>query len=289
MNRFLRFRKISVNSFRLTSLILFLFVSQTFAQEHLVIVGGGTRPEAATSKFVEWAGGERRARILVIPWATEEPQESFEYLKKDFEVFHPSAIELAPIAPLTAEKKAAFLNQLKTATGVFFTGGDQVKIMKVLKDETLIDALKKRYADGAVFGGTSAGTAVMSEEMITGEGDFTVIDGSRVETARGLGLLPSDVIVDQHFIKRQRQNRLFGLILKSPEKFGVGIDEGAALLVTNNRYAEVVGASQVMIVSSPKRGVLNVFLASPGAEIDLKKRALHKIKKRLAQNAGSGR
>ena len=149
-----------------------------------------------------------------------------------------------------------------------------MKVMDVLKDATLLRALKKSYEDGVVFGGTSAGTAIMSDKMITGEGDFTVIDGKQVEISQGLGLLPDDVIVDQHFIKRQRQNRLFGLILQNRRMYGIGIDEGAALLILDNRYGEVVGTSQVMIVnSSKKNGALNIFLLKPGEWLNLRKHA----------------
>lgn len=268
------------SGFVLLSLLLFLFVSQIDAQQRLIIVGGGTRPAAAMSKFVEWAGRER-AHILIIPWATAEPEESFAYLKKDLAVFNPQAIELAPIAPFNEEKKIKFLNQLKSATGIFFTGGDQVRIMDVLKDESLLQILKQRYAVGVVFGGTSAGTAIMSSQMITGEGDFTVIDGGKVQTSLGLGLLPDDVIVDQHFIKRQRENRLFGLILQNPQKFGIGIDESTALLVTDNRFAEIIGSSQVMLVSAQERGgrrALTIYLLQSGEKFDLRKRAPAKRK-----------
>lgn len=286
MNRTFKLGGLKSSKLGLMILILFLFASQIFAQEHLVIVGGGDRPTAAMSRFVEWAGKDK-AHILIIPWATAEPEASFKSLKEDFEPFRPKEIELAPVAPFTNEKKSEFLAQLKNATGVFFTGGDQVKIMDVLKDETLLQALKKRYKDGIVFGGTSAGTAIMSAQMITGEGDFTVIDGKKVETVQGLGLLPDDVIVDQHFIKRQRQNRLFGLILQNPAKFGVGIDEDTALLITDNRYAEVVGASQIMVVNSKNRdGTLTVFLIPSGKILDLQKRlpAKDKVLKKTAQH-----
>lgn len=252
---------------------LLLAMSLTVAaQQRLVVVGGGKRPPDAMSKFVEWAGG-RAGKILVIPWATSEPESSFEYLRKDFAALGLESIVLAPVAPLTAEKKSAFLSQLNDATGVFFTGGDQVKTMEVLKDESLVHALKERYEKGIVFGGTSAGAAIMSTQMITGEGDFTVIDGKKVETSAGLGLLPDDVIVDQHFIKRQRQNRLFGLILLSGQKFGIGIDEDTALLVTDNRYGKVVGARQVMtVVPGKNNGGLLIQLLQPGDNIDLRKR-----------------
>ena len=267
-----------IKLFRLTArltptlLLLIALVWSLNAQQRLVVVGGGKRPEAAMSKFVEWAGKER-ANILIIPWATSEPESSFEYLKKDLDGLRPRSVVLAPVAPITPEKKEAFLAQLKDATGVFFTGGDQVKTMEVLKDESLLLALRERYSSGVVFGGTSAGAAIMSTQMITGEGDFTVIDGKMVQTRPGLGLLPDDMIVDQHFIRRQRENRLFGLILGNRKKFGVGIDEDTAILVTDNRYAEVVGARQVMtVVPSKTRNGLLIQLHQPGDWLDLQKR-----------------
>ena len=249
-----------------------VFANAAFGQQRLVVVGGGKRPPEAMKRFVEWAGGNS-ANILVIPWATSEPESSFEYLRKDMAELGPHSIVLAPVAPFTEEKKSTFLAQLKDATGVFFTGGDQVKTMEVLKDGSLADALRRRYEKGVVFGGTSAGAAIMSTQMITGEGDFTVIDGGKVQTVVGLGLLPDDVIVDQHFIKRQRQNRLFGLILQSGRKYGIGIDEDTALLVIDNRFGEVVGARQVMTVIPAKRdGGLFVQLLKPGEWLDLRKR-----------------
>ena len=260
-------------TFTLLCAFVFALSAPSLAQQRLVVVGGGKRPPEAMKRFVKWAGGNA-ANILVIPWATSEPESSFEYLRKDMSELGPGSIVLAPIAPLTEEKKSTFLAQLKSSTGVFFTGGDQVKTMEVLKDESLASALRDRYAAGVVFGGTSAGAAIMSTQMITGEGDFTVIDGGKVQTVVGLGLLPDDVIVDQHFIKRQRQNRLFGLVLHSGRKYGIGIDEDTALLVIDNRFGEVVGARQVMTVIPAKRaGGLFVQLLKPGEWLDLRKRA----------------
>ena len=110
--------------------------------------------------------------------------------------------------------------------------------------------------------------------MITGEGDFTVIDAAQVETRPGLGLLEG-TIVDQHFVKRQRQNRLFGLILAHPELLGVGIDEGAALLVRDGRLGEVVGSSPVMLVDGGReKGALVVRMARPGQTVDLRQRRI---------------
>jgi cyanophycinase len=265
--------KISTLRIVITIFVVAVSFLSSFAQQRLVIIGGGGRPEAAMSKFVNWAGNTK-AHILVIPWATEEPESSFESLKEDLSKFNVQVIELAPIAPITEQKKEHLLTQIKNATGIFFTGGDQVRIMNVLKDQPLATILKERYSAGVVFGGTSAGTAIMSRRMITGEGDFTVIDGHKVETSSGLGLLPDQIIVDQHFIKRQRQNRLFGLVLQDKASFGVGIDENTALLIENNRYAEVSGQSQVMTIGQHKDGSLVVRLFQPGETLDLFSRKL---------------
>jgi cyanophycinase len=241
------------------------------AGQRLVLIGGGDRPAGAMARFVEWAGGAK-ARVLYITWATESPKESFDYFVEELKPLGPASVEVSPPAPLTPESRAVFLAQLERATGVFFSGGDQVRIMDVLVDAPIADAMRARYAAGIVFGGTSAGTAIMSPTMITGNGDFKVIDAAKVETRPGLGLLPG-TIVDQHFIARQRQNRLFGLVLGNPKALGVGVDEDTALLVVDDRYGEVVGASYVTIVDAQARaGALVLTILEPGRRFDLRKR-----------------
>ncbi len=204
------------------------------AGERLVVMGGGDPPREALSRFVEWAGSPIGSRILVVCWASAEPKASFKAFRDALTPFKPEVVEAAPPPPLTAARKTLFLGQLRRATGVYFTGGDQSRIMDVLRDAELFDALRERYKAGVAFGGKSAGAAIMSERMITGGGDFTVIDAAKVEIRPGLGLLPG-VIIDQHFVKRQRENRLFGLILAHPEERGVGIDEGTAILVEDGK------------------------------------------------------
>jgi cyanophycinase len=244
---------------RLFVLLVFLLCLESravcAAPTHLVLIGGGSRPAASLKQFVRWAGGAK-ANILVIAWASEEPQASYDALVKDFRPFAPASIAMAPSPPVAPEK---FLDQLQFATGVFFSGGDQRRIMDVLKNAKLKAALQNLYRKGVVFGGTSAGTAIMSCRMMTGDGDFTVIDGRKVDTREGLCLLPG-TILDQHFLKRQRENRLFGLVLESPTLLGIGIDEGTALLVTDNHTAEVQGESQVMTVSASGKASLSVKL-----------------------------
>lgn len=256
-----------------TPILIISFCLFIFAQERLIMIGGGERTTDVLNRLAEWTGDEK-SKLLVVTWASGVPDESFAAFKTDFEKV--SKIELinAPIRPLDEAAKTRFLEQLKQANGVFFTGGDQNRVMEVLRDAQLLNALKDKYKSGAVFAGTSAGAAIMSAIMITGEGDFTVIDGAKVETKQGLGLLP-EAIVDQHFIKRSRQNRLHGLILKSPQFLGIGIDEDTAFAVRDNRFAEVLGASGVMIFDARKSVTpMKLFYLKNGERFDLKKRKI---------------
>ncbi len=237
------------------------------------MIGGGERTSDVLTRLAEWTGDEK-SKILVITWASGVPVESFEAFKADFEKVSKIELVNAPIRPLDEAAKVRFLQQLKEANGVFFTGGDQNRVMEILQDETLLKALQEKYKSGTVFAGTSAGAAIMSPLMITGEGDFTVIDGAKVETKNGLGFLP-EVIVDQHFIKRQRQNRLIGLIIKNPKLLGIGIDEDTAFAVRDNRFAEVIGNSGVMIFDARKSvNPMNMFYLKNGEKFDLKKRKI---------------
>jgi cyanophycinase len=97
------------------------------------------------------------------------------------------------------------------------------------------------------------------------------MDDRSAEVRRGLGILPG-VILDQHFVQRQRQNRLFGLVLAHPDLLGVGVDEGTALAVRDNRHAEVLGASKVTVVDAQARGDLLLHLLQPGDSFDLLER-----------------
>jgi cyanophycinase len=268
-----------LSSFFLSIIILTVYAS---AQEKLVLIGGGKRPAEAISRFVNWSGKEK-ARILIITWASGVPQESFDGIKKDFSAYQIASFENAPFAPLTEKMRREFLAQLKNASGIFFTGGDQNRIMDVLADEELYAALRERYGAGVVFGGTSAGTAAMSTPMMTGEANLKIIDGAKVGTRQGLGLLPN-IVLDQHFIVRQRENRLFGLILQNPTLLGIGIDEDMAVLVEDNRRAEVVGETQVMFIDAHNRkGAMLIHLLKAGERFDLKKRKMISRAKAVTQ------
>jgi cyanophycinase len=254
----------------LIAVVLVTSVS-AFTQQRLLVIGGGERPPEAMKKFVEWSGGAR-SRILVITWASGVPDESFASLEKQFQTSNAGLVEHAAIRPLEGDKRRTFIEQLNNASGVFFSGGDQNRIMDVLDDGELLQMLKAKYNSGIPFGGTSAGAAAMSDPMMTGEVDLKILDGTKVGVRKGLGLVPN-VIFDQHFLVRQRHNRLFGLIIANPKMLGIGIDEDTSVLIEDNRHLTVVGATQVMFVHS-KKGTqpFELSFLSQGGQFDLRKR-----------------
>lgn len=247
------------------------FAISVLGQQRLLVIGGGKRPPEAIKRFVEWSGGEK-AKLLVITWATAQPDASFASFSKDLSAFKTASVEPSPTAPFDSEKRSKFVAQIKDATGIYFTGGDQNRIMDVLKDEELLKMLRGKYAAGTPFGGTSAGAAVMSDPMMTGDADLKILDGTKVGIRTGLGLIPN-VIFDQHFLVRQRHNRLFGLIMVNPAMLGIGIDEDTSVLIEDNRNLQVVGATQVMFVNAKgKDGSMIVNFLKTGERFDLKKR-----------------
>ena len=253
---------------------------------HLVLIGGGEKPADAMAKFIELAGGPE-APMIAIPTASKDDDVATYYttlFREKYGCPNMVTLDIKSKADAMREDWADLAGQ---AGGIFFGGGDQIRITNALLDTPVGNAIATAYARGAVIGGTSAGTACQSRIMITGEGDFTVIRANSVETWRGLGLF-RDVVVDQHFIARQRSNRLLTVILEHPELLGIGVDEGTAVWVRPDGTFQVLGKSCVMVVDAKRATVsrrasetgqdslgvhdLKVHVLLPGEEFDIKAR-----------------
>jgi cyanophycinase len=219
----------------------------------LFIIGGGDRDEAMMRRFVALAGRFGMGRIVVFPMASSEPKETGDSLVRELKKL--GAKEAASFV-LSREQALAEGSDrlLDGAGGVFFSGGDQARQTAVLLHTPIHSRLLALYADGCVMGGTSAGAAVMSEVMITGdesrkpeEGhEFETIEAGNVMTTEGFGFLKT-VIIDQHFVVRKRLNRLISLVAEKPHLLGVGIDESTAIVVEGGRLFKVIGEGQVLV------------------------------------------
>lgn len=246
--------------------LIFCLFSLAFASTNLILVGGGKRPSETMKEFVALSG-KNEARLLIIPWASEST-EGAENIKKELEAWNPSKVEIAPHR-LASTDVSLFHQNLKNYTGIFFTGGNQNILMSLLREYQLVEKFRELFKGGITFAGTSAGTAIMSNPMLTGMSDLSVIDGKQTELAEGLGLLPSNYIVDQHFIVRSRFNRLAGIVLEKQNTIGLAIDENTSLVISDLK-ARVIGPTQVMIFEKTAENELKINLKIPGQEFDLK-------------------
>ncbi len=221
-------------------------LSQTSGQ--LVIIGGAEDKEGDCKilrEFVRCAGGTK-ARIVVMTAATELPREVGENYIRVFERLGAEDVRTVDTVTREDASSSTGLEAIQKSTGVFFTGGDQARITSILKD-TEIDALiHKRYAEGIVIGGTSAGAAVMPEMMIV-EGDSETHPRLEVaEMGPGMAFLPG-VAIDQHFAQRGRLGRLLSALAQQPVVLGFGIDENTAMVVNGNEF-EVIGEGAITVI-----------------------------------------
>jgi cyanophycinase len=246
-------------------LLALLVVSGSYAEQescgHLVIIGGGTRGPSIMNTFVRLAGGSR-SKVVIFPMASELADTAGPEQTALFKQFGAAEVLYLNLKRSEADEDSS-LRLLDGVTGVFFSGGDQSRLTSALKGTRVERRLHRLYQDGAVIGGTSAGAAVMSRIMLTGDerlnkdpaNPFNAIQKANIVTADGFGFI-DDAIVDQHFIKRRRHNRLISLVLEHPNLIGIGIDEAAAIVVNPDRTFDVVGDATVMVFDATQaRGV----------------------------------
>jgi cyanophycinase len=213
---------------------------------HLVVVGGGTTTQAITSRTLEIAGGAN-ARVLVVPQASAVAN-SGDSSAGMWRQRGAKAVTILDLADPPAAVKA-----IQAADLIWMPGGDQNRLLDALMKADVTAAIRERYRQGATVGGTSAGAAVLSQLMLTGEADLDHVKHGATVTREGLGLWPG-VIVDQHFVRRERLHRLLAAVLDRPQLVGVGIDESTAAVVTGSRF-EVIGSGQVIVFDARKAKV----------------------------------
>ncbi|MFV8379152.1 cyanophycinase [Flavobacterium sp. LB3R33] len=244
----------------LIGVITLLFCGILQAQKNkgkLFIIGGGHRSDALMTQLVNLSDLKKKDYIVVLPMSSEEPDSAYIYFKKQFEKLTPNPIVMLNFDNTTAFNKV-LNDSLQNAKLIFISGGDQSRFMNVVKNTPTFTAIHHAYKNGSTIAGTSAGAAVMCEHMITGNQKletkytetFNNIRYDNLETTVGLGLI-KNVIIDQHFLKRSRYNRLLSALVEFPTHIGIGIDESTALIV-RDKEIEIVGESEVIVVKKPK-------------------------------------
>ncbi|MGF1519038.1 MAG: cyanophycinase [Nodosilinea sp.] len=214
----------------------------------LVIIGGAEDKEGDCTvlrEFVRAAGGVK-ARIAVMTAATSLPGEVGDQYIRVFERIGAESVEIVNTERREDSEREDGIRKVSEATGIFFTGGDQSRIVDFIKGTPLDAAIHQRHREGVVIGGTSAGAAMMPDEMIVGGTSVSNPSVDAVEMGPGMGFLPG-IVVDQHFAQRGRLGRLLAALVLQPAVLGLGIDEDTGIVVEGDEFT-VIGRGAVTVV-----------------------------------------
>jgi cyanophycinase len=212
-------------------------------------IGGAEDKRASRtilSRFVQLCGGEQ-ASILIIPSASSFPYERASEYDTVFAGLGVANLDCLHFAERRDASKNDNIAMLREATGVFFTGGDQLKLLSLIGGTPFARALRQHFNAGLHVAGTSAGASAMSRQMIAFGRSGATPSQRMVQIASGLGLV-DNLIIDQHFQQRNRLGRLTTAVTLNPGMIGVGLDEDTALIISATADWEVVGSGNVTIV-----------------------------------------
>ena len=214
---------------------------------YIIPIGGAEerkrRPEIL-ERFVALCGG-KDARILVIPTASRLEETGPLYVEL-FEAMGAKSRSM-PLAERQDARSEEIVETLDRATGIFITGGNQLRLSTILGGTPVARAIRRLNSEGVHVAGTSAGAAILCEHMIAGGRSGPSPRESGVELAPGLGLT-NRVIIDQHFSQRNRMGRLLSALSFNPFACGLGIDENTAAFLGPDGRFEVVGRGTVTVV-----------------------------------------
>jgi cyanophycinase len=231
--------------------VLFFLSSFAHAKGTLLLIGGGNRSRDILVEMVKLAS----KKILIVPLASEIPDEVSASAKSQLEEAGATSVIIFACTDQNVDRTDC-LSQIRETNLIYFTGGSQNKLLNAFRSSIALSLIREKFESDLHLAGTSAGTAVMSEVMITGEAmaPYERLEGVRqnmVETIQGFSFV-KEFIVDQHFIKRQRQNRLLSAVLDKAPHVGIGIDESTALLVRPDGSMTVLGDSLVTVFDARK-------------------------------------
>lgn len=197
--------------------------------------------------FFERAGGAA-SRLAIVPCASREPMAISDRYREIFRDMGAAQIEVLDIRDRDHGEDPIWKTHVEDCTGVFLTGGDQLRLCGLMADTPVMDLIRQRAQLGEItLAGTSAGAAVMGHHMIAGGGSGESPNRSLVDMAVGLGILP-DLIVDQHFHNRNRMARLMSAVSMHPDRCGIGIDEDTCAMFETDHAFQVIGKGIVTVI-----------------------------------------
>jgi cyanophycinase len=242
----------------------------------LVIGGAEDKVHGREILHTFWArAGASNASIAIIPSASREPTLIGDRYQQIFEEMGAPFIKILDIRDRAQGEDECFQDYIEDCTGVFLTGGDQLRLCGLLADTPLMERIRQRVQQGEItLAGTSAGAAVMGHHMIAGGSSGEAPNRALVDMTMGLGIIP-EVIVDQHFHNRNRMARLLSAISSYPERLGIGIDEDTCAIFEKDGLLQVMGKGVVTIVDARHLSYTNYQEVSASAPLSLHSLQVH--------------
>ncbi|MFT4540401.1 MAG: cyanophycinase [Planctomycetota bacterium] len=243
---------------------------------YLIPIGGAEEKISDATilrRFTSICGGEK-ARIVIIPTASrlKETASRYETIFNEFGVEETHSLNFEERSDC---KREDWLDILRNATGVFMTGGNQLRLSTTIGGTPVADMIRERNRnEGLHVAGTSAGASFMAEHMIAGGDEGSTPRSDMVTLVPGLGLTHR-MIVDQHFRQRDRLGRLLTSISYNPRPIGIGLDEDTAAFIDPKRKLEVVGSGAITIVDPSDLEFSSMDSASRQAPVCLINIRLH--------------
>lgn len=244
-------------------------VSDNQERGFIIPIGGGedrVKEMQIHRQFVELSGGAD-ADIVVIPTASQVESTGPDY-NDIFRELGAGKVEFLPITSRADCDNPSFAKMLDRATGIFMTGGNQLRLSTILGGTLVAQKIRRQNAAGVPVAGTSAGASIMSEHMIAGGAGNALPTEDAVNLAPGMGLTNA-VIIDQHFTQRNRLGRLLSASSYNPFLIGLGIDEDTAAFIGPDNVLEVVGSGTVTVVDASALTYSSMWQASSGEPLSL--------------------
>ena len=224
--------------------------------------------ESILSRVVNESGG-KEAKIVIIPTASSIPEEVSKNYIEAFGKLGCEDMHIMDIRSRTQSEEAENLRIIERAQCIMFSGGNQSKITKNIRETTLHRILVERYnSDKLVIAGTSAGAMCMSQEMIAGGSSREAFIKGAVKMDKGLGFIPK-LTIDSHFIRRGRFGRLAEAVAKYPKMIGIGLAEDTALVIKKGKIFEVIGSGMVILFDPRKLKHNNQEVLEEGTPMSL--------------------
>ena len=250
-------------------------------QSILVAIGGNEDKEKDLDvlKQTVLLTNKKEPYIELITTASNMPKETGVSYIAAFEKIGVKNVKIIDIRTREQTRNPEYVERLKNADVIFFTGGDQLRITSILGGTPVLETIKSRYFnEKCIIAGTSAGASAMSETMIY-EGEICeALCKGKVQLTSGIGLV-KNVVIDSHFIQRGRFSRLMDIVTTNPGTIGLGLGEDTGVVIRQGHLLESIGNGLTVIFDGQHIKYTNISDIQIGEAIAVENVCVHTLAK----------